>query len=220
MMLFSKNNSSKVHALIMEQIKDVEGCLIEFENFLLAALKPETTMDTLYALSSGVHQMENAADRSLRVMIDSLGGAFLPSSREELISIATSCDKIANKCEHIALMMCYQRFRFPHVYDEDIRGMLAAIREEYNLLKESISLLFSRFGDLLEDHSILDRIREQESLADAIEDKLHQRIFAMEDYDLAHQMQMSNFVEEIGNIADTIENIADKIQIMLISRKA
>ena len=220
MMLFSKNNSSKVHGLIMEQIKDVEGCLIEFENFLLASLKPETTMDTLYALSSGVHQMENAADRSLRVMIESLGGAFLPSSREELISIATSCDKIANKCEHIALMMCYQRFRFPHVYDEDIRAMMTAIREEYNLLKESISLLFSKFGDLLEDHSILDRIREQESRADAIEDTLHQRIFAMEDYDLAHQMQMSNFVEEIGNIADTIENIADKIQIMLISRKA
>ena len=220
MMLFSKNNSSKVHGLIMEQIKDVEGCLIEFENFLLAALKPETTVDTLYALSSGVHQMENAADRSLRVMIDSLGGAFLPSSREELISMATSCDKIANKCEHIALMMCYQHFRFPHVYDEDIRGMLSAIREEYNLLKESISLLFSKFGDLLEDHSILDRIREQESRADAIEDKLHQRIFAMEDYDLAHQMQMSNFVEEIGNIADIIEKIADQIQIMLISRKA
>lgn len=33
MMLFSKNNSSKVHTLIMEQIKDVEDCLIEFENF-------------------------------------------------------------------------------------------------------------------------------------------------------------------------------------------
>ena len=220
MMLFGKNNSSKVHGLIMEQIKDVEGCLIEFENFLLASLKPETTSETLYALSSGVHQMENAADRSLRVMIDSLGGAFLPSSREELISIATSCDKIANKCEHIALMMCYQRFRFPAVYNEPVQEMMKAIREEYNLLKESISLLFSRFGDLLEDHSILDRIREQESKADAIEDKLHQRIFAMEDYDLAHQMQMSNFVEEIGNIADTIENIADKIQIMLISRKA
>ena len=32
-------------------------------------------------------------------------------------------------------------------------------------------------------------------------------------------MQISNFVESIGDIADTIENIADKIQIMLISRK-
>ncbi len=218
MIMFSKNNSSKVHKLIMEQIKDVDGCLIAFENFMDAALKPETTIDTLKGLSSGVHQMENAADRSLRVMIDSLGGTFLPSSREELISIATSCDRIANECEHISLMMVYQRFRFPQEYGEDIKQMLASIRRAYDLLKESISMLFSRFGDLLEDHAILDRIREQESAADEIEDKLYERIFAM-DLDLAHQMQMSNFVESIGDIADTIENIADKIQIMLISRK-
>lgn len=218
MMVFSKNNSSKVHKLIMEQIKDVDGCLIAFENYMDAALKPETTLDTLKGLSSAVHQMENAADRSLRVMIDSLGGAFLPSSREELIAIATSCDKIANKCEHIALMMVYQRFRFPQQYNEAIRGMLAAIRKEFDLLKESISLLFSKFGDLLEDHSILDRIRENEHEADEYENKLYEGIFAL-DLDLAHQMQISNFVESIGDIADTIENIADKIQIMLISRK-
>jgi len=219
MMLFSKNNSSKVHALIMEQLKDVEGCLIDFENFMHAALQPETTDEMLRALSSSVHQMENAADRSLRRMIDSLGGAFLPSSREELISIATSCDKIANKCEHTALMMCYQRFRFPQVYAQQLQDMLRVIREEYDLLKESISMLFSRFGDLLEDHSILDRIREEESKADAIEDRLHEQIFAM-DLDLAHQMQMSHFVEDIGDLADMIENLADQIQIMLITRKA
>ena len=219
MMLFSKNNSSKVHALIMEQLKDVEGCLIDFENFMHAALKPETTDEMLRALSSSVHQMENAADRSLRRMIDSLGGAFLPSSREELISIATSCDKIANKCEHTALMMCYQRFRFPQVYAQQLQDMLRVIREEYDLLKESISMLFSRFGDLLEDHSILDKIREEESRADAIEDRLHEQIFAM-DLDLAHQMQMSHFVEDIGDLADMIENLADQIQIMLITRKA
>lgn len=155
MMMFSKNNSSKVHTLIMEQIKDVDGCLIAFESFMEAALKPETSIETLRAFSSGVHQMENAADRSLRVMIDSLGGTFLPSSREELISIATSCDKVANKCEHISLMMVYQRFRFPQEYNEAIAGMLVAVRKQFDLLKESISMLFSRFGDLLEDHSIL-----------------------------------------------------------------
>ncbi|MBQ4266551.1 MAG: DUF47 family protein [Clostridia bacterium] len=219
MMLFSKNNSSKVHALIMEQLKDVEGCLIGFENFMHAALQLETTDEMLRALSSSVHQMENAADRSLRRMIDSLGGAFLPSSREELISIATSCDKIANKCEHTALMMCYQRFRFPQAYAQQLQDMLRVIREEYDLLRESISMLFSRFGDLLEDHSILDRIREEESKADVIEDRLHEQIFAM-DIDLAHQMQMSRFVEDIGDIADMIENLADQIQIMLITRKA
>ena len=40
-----------------------------------AALKPETSLETLRAFSSGVHQMENAADRSLRVMIGEAAGA-------------------------------------------------------------------------------------------------------------------------------------------------
>ena len=151
-------------------------------------------------------------------MIDSLGGAFLPSSREELIAIATSCDKVANKCEHIVLMMVYQRFRFPQQYNEEIKGMLAAIRKEFDLLKESISMLFSKFGDLLEDHSILDRIRAHEHEADEFENKLYEGIFTL-DMDLAHQMQLRDFVGAIGDIADTIENIADKIQIMLITRK-
>ena len=70
--MFFKNNSSKVHALITEQIKDVEGCLKDFSNFIKAAVNPNTDTDTLRALAAGVHNMENAADRSLRAMIDSL----------------------------------------------------------------------------------------------------------------------------------------------------
>lgn len=219
MMLFSKNSNQKVHNLIMEQIKDVEGCLINFENFMRAALTPGVNQETLRSLSNGVHQMENAADRSLRVMIDSLNGSFLPSSREDLISVATSCDKIANKCEHTALMICFQRFYFPQEFGEDIMEILRHTREQFTLLSKSISLLFARFGELLNDHSILDQIRECESRVDAIEMKLYEQTFAME-MDLAHQMQISNFVELVCDISDIIENIADKIQIMLITRKA
>lgn len=218
-MLFSKNTNKKVHNLIMEQIKDVEGCLINFENFMRAATTPESQHETLRSLSDGVHQMENAADRSLRVMIDSLSGSFLPSSREELISIATSCDKIANKCEHVALMVVFQRFHFPQEYAADIMQILSHTREQFGLLSKSISLLFASFGELLQDHSILDQIRECESRVDALEVKLFEQTFAME-LDLAHQMQITNFVELICDISDIIENIADKIQIMLITRKA
>lgn len=219
MIMFSKNNSSKVHALIMEQIKDVEGCLINFQNFMRVATTPETSIETLRSLSVGVHQMENAADRSLRVMIDSLNGSFLPSTREDVIAIATSCDKIANKCEHCANMMVYQHFCFPNMFAGDLMKILEHTREQFDLLAKSISRLFAKFGELLQDHSILDEIRTCESKVDVLEEKLYEQIFSM-DIDLAHRMQMSNFVELICDISDIIENIADKIQIMLITRKA
>lgn len=220
MNMFSKSSSPKVTALITEQIKDVEGCLINFENFMRAAVTPETAPETLRSLSAGVHQMENAADRSLRAMIDSLaGGAYLPSTREDLINVATSCDKIANQCESTAKMMVLQKFIFPKEYGADVLDILAHTHTQFELLAKAIDMLFSKFNAMLQDHSILDDIRSEESKVDAIEQKLYESIFAA-DVDLAHQVQMAGFVDQICDISDVIENIADKLQIMLITRKA
>ena len=128
--IFSKSN--KVSALILEQIKDVEGCLINFENFMRAAVTPGTATETLRALSVGVHQMENAADRSLRVMIESLAnGSYLPSTREDLISIASKCDKVANKCQHTAMLFIVERFFFSEKYGKDVLEIMSITRDQH-----------------------------------------------------------------------------------------
>lgn len=219
--MFAKNKSSKnVYILIMEQIKDVKTCLIYFESFMRAACTPDAAFETLRPLAGSVSQTEATADNSLRRMIDSLsGGSLLPSTREDLISIATSCDRVANKCEGISNMVMFQKFRFPVQYEEDITNMLSIIHEQFDVLEKSIGLLFAKFGDLLKDHSILDEIRTHESAVDKIEQKLYEQIFAM-DLDLAERTQIAHFIEQICDISDIIENIADKIQIMLITRKA
>ncbi|MBQ7935071.1 MAG: DUF47 family protein, partial [Clostridia bacterium] len=131
--MFKKTN---VSALIMEQLKDVEGCLFNFENYMRAAATPETAQETLQSLAAGVFQMEGAADRSLAAMIESLGsGSMLPATKEDLINIATSCDKIANKCEHVAMMMTVQKFRFPSQYQEDITKILTITHEAFEVLE-------------------------------------------------------------------------------------
>ena len=212
--MFKKSN---VTAMIMDQIKDVEGCLINFENFMRAAATPETANETLKALANGVFQMEGAADRSLALMIDSLTGSMLPATKEDLISIATSCDKVANKCEHIAMMMTLQSFRFDAEYLDEITKILEITHEQFEILEKSIRKLFDKFGEMLKDHSILYEIREHESQVDKIEQNLYTQIFAS-NMDLAHQTQAANFVELLCDLSDIIENIADKIQIMLITR--
>lgn len=216
--MFARNNA-RVHTVITEQIKDVRGCLINFENFIRAAAMPNTPKETLSSLCMGVHQMENAADRSLRRMIDSLSaGSMLPSTKEDLIAVAASCDKIANKCEHVAKMMVVQHFTFQESFRKDIIDIIEIQREQFGILENSISMLFSNFNELLQNHDILDKIREYESRVDAIEEKLYEHIFALE-IDLAHKIQISNFIELICDVSDIIEDIADKIQIMLITRK-
>ena len=217
--MFIRDKNNEVHTFVMEQIKDVEACLRSFENFIRAASSPATDAETLQLLCDDVCKKEDMADKSLRRMIDSLVGTlFLPSTREDLISIATSCDKVANKCEFVALTAVYQHFRFPEDHPKDLLQIITITHKQFDLLEESISLLFSKFGDLLKDHSILDHVRALETEVDVIEQQLYRDIFLM-DMDLAHQMQLANYVESLCDLSDQIEDIADKIQIMLVTRK-
>ena len=216
--IFRKN--SDIHTLIMEQIKDVEKALISFEDFMRAATTPETTTETLRALSKGVCDAENVADCSLRAMIDSLAeGSYLPSTREDLIAIATSCDKIANKCETIAKIMVQQRIMLPAESSEPLMQILSITKEQFGVLEECISMLFAKFSALQQNHAILDRVRALETEVDVIEDKLQEDLFAS-NLALAEKMQLSELYVFFGDISDIIEDIADKIQILLIARKA
>lgn len=217
--MFNKNSANKVHSLIVDHMQAVEECLIKFEGFMRAATTPATVNDTLRTLSADVGEAENVADKALRRMIDSLGGGtFLASTREDIISISTSCDKVANKCETIAKIIVCQKIKLPEAYTEDLIKILSITRKQFDVLEDSIGQFFEKFGALLQNHDILDEIRALESEVDAIEVKLYDDIFSL-DMDLAHQMQLSNLIELIADISDIIENIADKIQIMLISRK-
>lgn len=218
--MFTKSKNDKVHELIMKQLQDVKSCLSSFEDFMRIATSPETNEEALRTLCNEVYEKEHLADISLRKMIDSLGGAmFLPSTREDLISIGTSCDKIANKCEDICYMVVLQNFRFPKDYIEDINEILSLSHKQFELLEQSISLLFSRIGELMKDQSILDEIRDFESQVDVYERKLLEMTYSR-GMQLAECMQLSSFTEDLCDLSDIAENIADKIQIMLVTRKA
>ena len=206
--MFKKD--AKVHILISEQIKDVEECLITFEGFMRAAVVPSTAGETLRSLAAGVDKAENAADVSLRRMIDSLSGQYLPSTRQDLIALATSCDHVANKCEHIAKSMVTRKIRFPEEFGDDLMEIISLTKQQFTILEQSITLLFTQLGAFLKDHHILDEIRTLESRVDAIEENLYEKIYAM-DLDVANQDRMAGMLELICDSSDIIENIADQI---------
>ena len=185
-----------------------------------AATTPGTPLATLRSLREAVGAAENEADISLRAMIDSLSeGAYLPSTREDLIAIATSCDNIANKCESIADLVVIFKFVFPPEFSKDCEAIFDITKKQFALLENSISMLFSKLNVLQKDASILDEIRSLESEIDKIEFKVDEEIFNGDLAPLA-KMQFFDIVKYLCDVSDIIEDIADKIQIMLIARKA
>lgn len=219
--MFTKSTKTNtVHILLLEQLRDVESCLLYFESFMRAACTEGTVHETLKGLAVNVSEAEAKADISLRKMIDSLQGhAYLPSTREDIISVATRCDKIANACEGIANHVVYQHFSFPAQFTDDLLEIVSITHDQFEVLEKAITRLFTNFGDMLKDHSILDEIRGFESQVDKIEHKLNEQIYVL-DIELAARMQLGKYLESLCDISDTIENIADKMQIMLITRKA
>lgn len=180
--------------------------------------KPES--DAIVALKDAVCEAEGVADISLRAMIDSLSkGSYLPSTKQELINIATSCDKIANKCETVAKRIVLYRISFPEEVLSEFSEISDVIEKQFVLLQKSIEMLFSKFNHLQKDASILDEIRDLETKVDTIEARLADTIFNRK-AELAEKMLFISLIEELCNISDIIEDIADKIQIMLITRRA
>ena len=49
--MFGKIKNNPSHMLIMDQINDVENCLIQFESFVRASCVKETSSETLTALA-------------------------------------------------------------------------------------------------------------------------------------------------------------------------
>lgn len=212
--------NSDCHNLIMDHIKDVENCLNKFKVFIRTYTGQEDSSLPLNKLFQAVQDAEASADLTLRSLIDATGnGAYLPSTREDLIDIATICDKIANKCEYVSYLIMMYDFKFPEGFTEDINKIFDITEQQFVLLETSIIMLFSRMNTLQKDPLILDEIRKLESMIDQMESAIGHRIFAM-DAELAYKMQFFGIVEKLCDISDLIEDIADKIQIMLIARKA
>ena len=218
--MFKQKKTNPVDQVIMAQVEDVKKCLVHFEDFMRAACTENCDRETLKSLSVSVCNAESDADLSLRRMIDSLYGAsFLPSTRTELIDIASSCDKVANKCEFFVKKMISQHFRIPQSYAADFLKITEISSKQFDVLESAISQLFSNYNSFVKDHSILDEIRNLESQVDEIEEGLYDRTYSP-DTDLATSIQTERFIEIVSDISDIIENIADKLQIMLVSRKA
>lgn len=214
------HKQKNVHALVTEQIKDVKKCLVLFESFMRAATVPDTSADTLQVLRDSVCKAEDTADISLRAMIDSLSdGSYLPSTKESIISIGTSCDKVANKCEYVANLVVIYGFKFPPEFSTDFNEIYDIIEAQFECLETAISMLFSDMHKLQKGPAILDKIRSLETEVDVLEMRISKHIFSM-DIELAAKMQFFGLVEQLCDISDIIEDIADKIQIVLIARKA
>lgn len=167
-------------------------------------------------ISKQVHNLEHEADVVRRkIELKLYEGAFLAMFREDFISLSEGIDKVAGKAEALADSLTLERPIFPQEYHDDFLALLQGSVEAFNP--------FLNIGDLLDSDldrflKIAARIEEAEQLVDRAEWKLLERIFNS-DLELAHKLQLRDFVRRAAAISDLCEDASDMLEILVVKRR-
>lgn len=212
-MSFFENKERDVELLMSEHIgfvKDAVSVLVElFESYFSGE-------ETYRTLSKKIHHLEHEADKVRRKIEQKLHeGAFLAMFREDFIRLSEAIDKIANKAEAVADSLTLEKPEFPKEWHEDVLQLTKMSAATFAPFLEIRDLLDTSLENILE---IARKIEDAEQFVDKIEWRLLEKVFNSE-LDLAHKLQLRDFVKRIAAISDLSEDASDVLEILVVKRR-
>jgi len=210
---FFDNKERDIEVLMSEHIKFVMQAVSVLVELFDSYLKGE---DSYRELSKKIHDLEHEADKVRRkIELKMHEGAFLAMFREDFIRLSEAIDKIANKAEAVADCLTLERPEFPKEWHEDIMNLTKMSTVAFRPFLDIRDLLGNSLEKILE---IASEIEEAEQKVDKIEWRLLERVFDS-DLDLAHKLQLRDFVKRIAAISDLAEDASDVLEILVIKRR-
>ena len=170
-------------------------------------------------LCDDISMLEKEADVTRREIISAfLEGSLLAQTRKEILQIVESVDKIANKCQNLAIMMLIEKVEFPDFIKPKIKEIGRLTKEQVKTLTKTLNILFDDYDQLINAHSILEELNKLEGQIDEIELAAIKELYKA-DLKLEVKNQVKYFLSHIADISDLIEDISDNIQIMVVFRR-
>lgn len=163
------------------------------------------------------HAHESRADdRRRQIEIAMYERALIPAFRGDILGMLEAVDLVPNKCESVLYQIWFQQMSIPGEYHEQLKSLVRASRESYDLLARAFRYVFSETEKVLEAVTEVDA---KESESDRMERRLIKTIFSAEG-DKADKILLKELVLEIGSISDRAENAADRLRIVAIKRQS
>ncbi len=168
-------------------------------------------------------QLEKKADDVKRELRTSLpNGIFMPIQRQDILSLLTQQDKIANKAKDISGRVVGRKLEIPSAIQKTFSVYLArcldATEQAKSVINELDDLLETGFKgrevDLVEGMICeLDRIEDD---TDSLQIGLRAELLAIEkELNPIDVMFLYNIIEWIGDLADNAEKVGAKLELML-----
>ena len=203
-----------VISLMDQHLEKVEECLESMRKTIDDYLGGN--IDAAKANALKTHNLEGAADGLRRRIIEEFHkGAFLPALREDLIGLAVSIDKIADRAESTCDFIMLTRPNILEELKEDFRKITIDSIATFYPLREGKISLFKDFSSSLKKTI---EVHGLEAKVDDEEWKLNRRIFTSELF-LSQKMLLRETVWHIVSISDVIEDAADVLEVLIIKKQ-
>lgn len=177
------------------------------------------------SVSVEISRLEHEADelkRHLRTILPRK--IFMPISKEDLLAILASNERIADTCQDVAQILDMRETKIPEELHPLLERFLGHIIDAVDSLRDMMNhlsrLLESTFAKV-ETHEIITlghRVHEHEYKADSVNKELSRAIYALEGKEspmaLVHMMR---FTDVLDSVADNAENAALRM-VLVVSK--
>ena len=204
----------EIESLVFEHLERVDESLRFFIQSLNAYVQDQDIEEAdRFALET--HKSEGRADDvRRRVETQLLSGALMPTSRRDILRLVEEVDRLANAAENALDHLLIQRIDIPCELRPAILEITNKSEAIFDHVKEAIGNLFHQMEAALEHTQQIEHI---EGEIDHIERKTLKKLFAL-DLDLAHKLQVNNFVRSVVELSDRAEDLSDHIELMVAQK--
>jgi predicted phosphate transport protein (TIGR00153 family) len=203
-----------IEALVFEHLDRVDESLQYFIQSLNAYVQ-EGDIEKADAMALQTHKSEGQADDvRRRVEAQLLAGALMPASRRDILQLVEQVDRLANAAENALDHLLLQRIVIPDMMQPAILEITNKSEIIFAHVKDAIGNLFKTMEAALKHTQQIEHI---EGEIDHIERKTIKALFK-QDLDLAHKMQLNDFVSSIVELSDRAEDLSDHIELMVAQK--
>lgn len=205
----------KIEELVLRHLQQVNESLDSYQRAFTAYVV-EGDIDKAKKLALETHKAEGKADDIRRkVELELLGGALMSSSRRDILELIEHVDRLANSGEAVLDTLLLERIIIPERIKPTIDEIAEVNQTILAEVNQAILLLFRKTSEVSEHTRA---IEQQEGAVDRLERAALKMIFTM-DLDLAHKLQLRDFIEELVEISDRAEDLSDRLAIMVAERR-
>ena len=206
---------------MQEHMAKVYACASELVPLFNAVINED--WEVVEKTQQKISTLEHEADvlkKALRMNLPK--GLFMPMSRQDLLEVLLTQDKIANKSKDIAGTILGRRMTLPDVVHEDyirfVQRCVDACKQAKKAINELDELVETGFSgqEIKIVTKMLNKLDEIESDTDNLQSGIRSQIFAIEkDLPPVDVMFLYKIIEATGDVADSSQRVGSRLQLML-----